>query len=161
MKLFEHSTAIISRCGLYRYSLTRTWDTGQTLAWVMLNPSTADADQDDATIRRCIAFSQSWGYGRLVVVNLFALRATDPKELKSAADPIGPGNDVHLMSTLHFADAILCAWGVGGELHGRGERIKERLRAAKLSACCLGLTRGGQPKHPLYVRAATLMSAFI
>src|SRR5262245_13227298 len=112
--LFQQSSAELSPCGRYRYALTRTWgDPKKVVCWVMLNPSTADADQDDPTIRRCLGFSRAWGAGGLVVVNLFALRATDPDQLRIAADPVGPDNDSHL-STAAFGRLVVAAWGARG-----------------------------------------------
>src|SRR5262245_19133112 len=99
--LFQTKEALISPCGLYRYWLTRTWDNSlRRVCWVMLNPSTADAEQDDPTIRRCVGFARSWGAGGIIVVNLFAFRASDPKALLRAADPVGPDNDGHILKSV-------------------------------------------------------------
>ncbi|MFD3920195.1 DUF1643 domain-containing protein [Streptomyces sp. NPDC058595] len=94
-------TALISDCGRYRYRLTRTWGPGPAAVMVMLNPSTADGTQDDPTVRRCVTFADAWGCGGLIVVNLYAWRATKRAELKLAPDPVGPDNDAHLRTARH------------------------------------------------------------
>lgn len=152
------SGAIISRCGRYRYRLWRMWGPGHSILWVMLNPSTADGLEDDATIRRCIAFSLAWGYQRLDVVNLFALRATSPKELKTARDPIGPCNNQVIRSMVQYGyqdlfppNRIVVAWGNRGELFNRDQEV---LALLPEKVACLGVTKIGQPKHPLYLSKA-------
>jgi len=119
----------------------------------MLNPSTADASQDDATIRRCIGFAKLWGFGTLIVGNLFALRSTDPKALYGHPDPVGPENDKHLVSISQSARKIICAWGTHGKLRDRGREVADRLEFFPLSA--LKVTADGHPGHPLYLAAST------
>jgi hypothetical protein len=103
--------AMLSDDGKYRFALTREWDADKpTLVFVMLNPSTADAYTDDATIRTCIALAKRWGYGGLCVVNLYALRATDPAALLAAADPVGKNNDIAISAAASGRDVIV-AWG--------------------------------------------------
>jgi hypothetical protein len=145
-------TAILSDCGTYRYELRRQWSEAPAIGWIMLNPSTADADVDDPTIRRCISFAQRWGYGGIVVRNLFALRATDPRELAKHPAPIGPANTHHLYHAV--SDALtVCAWGNGGRpLAGTAAQY---LAEAGVTLHHLGLTKVGQPKHPLYLKAST------
>ncbi len=105
-------SAIISECGEYRYSLSRIWDESlPAIAFLMLNPSTADGSQDDPTIRRCISYAKQWGYGVLHVVNLFAYRATDPQDLLEVLDPIGPENFYHISKTTASCQCIIFAWG--------------------------------------------------
>ena len=144
--------------GSYRYSLTRAWGTGPTLAWGMLNPSTADADEDDPSVRRCIGFSKSWGYGALILVNLFALKATNPKELRLVDDPIGPDNFLFLERAFRDHDMI-AAWGAHGAYLDQGQHWLDRIRIVQkggpFTAHCLGVTKGGQPKHPLYLPKTT------
>lgn len=140
--------------GLYRYRLWRAWGAGPTAAFVMLNPSAADAERDDPTIRRCMGLAQAWGYGRLEVVNLFAYRSPSPKALRRVSDPVGPDNDRHLRSVLADAPLVVVAWGNDGALLGRDRAALETLAAARLY--CLGVTLRGQPRHPLYVRGDTL-----
>jgi hypothetical protein len=147
--------ATCSRDGRFRYSLVRRWSPGPSVAWVMLNPSTADATRDDATIRRCIALSRSWGFAALEVVNLFALRSTDPRALADAADPVGPRNDRATRRALGRANAVVAAWGVPPRaLRGRAEAVRPLLPPG---TGCVGVTTGGQPRHPLYVRAGACL----
>lgn len=149
-------TADISNCGTYRYRLGRVWD-GQkpVCAFVMLNPSVADASIDDPTIRRVVDFAQRWRFGGVDVFNLFALRATDPGELLVHDDPVGPENDAWLERIA--SDTIVAAWGVHGTIKGRSFRVS-RMLDGRLS--CLGRTKGGHPRHPLYVRATTERSPY-
>ncbi len=137
--------------GAYRYRLGRVRDGGSgTVVFIMLNPSTADAEVNDPTIRRCIGFAWDWGHRALTVVNLFAYRATTPKELRRATDPIGPANDQHILAAVGAADAVVVAWGVHGALHGRGREVM-RLLSQGPQLTCLGVTKEGLPRHPLYM----------
>jgi hypothetical protein len=150
------SGAVISECGKYRYSLTREWDTtGTRVLFIMLNPSTADASLDDPTIRRCIGFSRSYGFGSLEVVNLFAYRATDPKDMATAkangVDIIGPENDRHITEAAGRASVIIAAWGADKLAPTRSVLIRRLVAPKGLSA--LGKSKGGAPKHPLYLPA--------
>jgi hypothetical protein len=140
-------SARISPDGLYRYELRRTWDkTLPILEWIMLNPSTADAYVDDNTIKRCIAFARAWGYGGIVVRNLFAWRATNPAELLSANDPFGPDNAEFLNKK--DAKTTVVAWGA----HPMANRIwRAQTSWGKRELWCLGVNANGSPKHPLYV----------
>lgn len=117
----------------------------------MLNPSTADASRDDPTIRRCVAFARAWGYGGVEVVNLFALRATHPFYLRASAEPVGPDNDRHILLAARRAEHTVLAWGIHGELGGRGADVLALL-SRRTRALCLGWTRQGHPRHPLYLR---------
>ena len=153
--------AWISEDGTYRYDLRRSWtqllDTTGTVCWVMLNPSTADAHTDDATIRRCIAFSKRSGFSGLVVVNLFAYRATDPKRLRLVTDPVGPDNDRVAGFWIRHLPCI-AAWGSWGAKHYVQPRVEWFLEQARFSpkpVQCLGITQEQQPRHPLYVAAQT------
>lgn len=149
----------ISACGRYRYWLTRRWGPGPELLWVMLNPSTADHRDDDPTIRRCIGFSRREGYGALRVVNLYAFRATAPSELVGAPDPIGPLGNRELLAALEEADVAVAAWGAfrgdGWRMaYTPGERARDVIESARILQVelrCLGLTRSGHPRHPLFV----------
>jgi len=151
-------SAVISPDGVYRYLLERRWGGGPAVAWIMLNPSTADADTDDQTLRRISVFSRGWGFGRLIVANLYALRATDPAQLWTAADPVGPDNDRHI------ADAVSCheviaAWGA----NAKPDRVAQVLALIGRQPGvghlhCLGVTKSGAPKHPLYVAGNTPMT---
>ncbi len=128
------------------------YDARKSVAFIMLNPSTATHEQLDPTIRRCIGFAQRWGYARMEIGNIFAFRATDPRDLRKAAAPIGPANDVHLNGILMQCDRVICAWGAHGEYQGRGEAVAKFLRSVS-PIHALKLTNGGHPGHPLYLRA--------
>lgn len=138
----------------YRYRLWRRWaDGGEVVAFVMLNPSTADARRDDPTIRRCGGFARAWGFAAMTVVNLFALRATDPARLRRARDPVGRDNDRHILAAAGGCDALVLAWGNAGALGGRDRAVLALLAGVRTD--CLGLTGAGQPRHPLYLPRAT------
>ncbi len=137
--------------GAYRYRLGRRRDAGAgSVTFIMLNPSTADAEVNDPTIRRCIGFAWDWGYRALTVVNLFAYRATTPKELRRARSPVGPANDEHLLAAADAAEAVVVAWGVHGALHERDREVTELL-SPRVELTCLGVTKAGLPRHPLYM----------
>lgn len=151
------SSAILSDDRHYRYVLYRRWqDHGNPAVFVMLNPSTADEFVDDPTIRRCIGFAQSWGCTSLVVVNLYAYRATKPTDLAKADDPVGPDNDQWLRREFGIAAALdaplVAAWGV----HGRGPRVAEVMALPGAERFqCFGTTKDGAPRHPLYLSSHT------
>lgn len=158
-------SATISSCGKYRYTLEREIDTltGKgTACFIMLNPSTADATKDDSTIRRCIGFARSWRCARLVVVNLFAYRATDPRELEAAnlfgMNIIGPENDKIILPIIADAQRVVAAWGANPLAVERSEALLYEFCATKFE--CLGLTKSGAPKHPLYVKADTKLAIY-
>ena len=146
------SDARFSACRRYRYALWRRWDDGETVLFVMLNPSRADARRDDPTIRRCIGFARSWGFGALAVGNLFALRTPSPRELARSNAPIGNANDRWLRRLQHDAALVLAAWGNHGRLLGRADAVRPTLSDPHT----LGLTRCGHPRHPLYVAGRTV-----
>jgi hypothetical protein len=152
-------SAELSPCGRYRYLLTRTLASGNgTCVFVMLNPSTADHTIDDQTIRQCIGFTAAWGCHRLVVVNLFAWRATLPRDMLTAIDPIGPAGDDWILRAARDADLIVCAWGEHGHHRGRGNAMRDLLRADGRTLHHLGLTKGHQqPRHPLYLARETAL----
>jgi hypothetical protein len=145
-------TAVFDASERYRYRLDRRWSQGSgRVVFVMLNPSTADAERDDPTIRRCMGFAADWGHRGLTVVNLFAWRATKPKELTLAEDPIGEDNDLHLRSAIQRSQRIVLAWGNHGRLNDRWRDVVALL-GRRRELFCLGKTKLGQPRHPLYVR---------
>jgi hypothetical protein len=155
----RESWATVSPCGTYRYALGRTWDPAPEGEWdgvrpvfsiIMLNPSTADHALDDPTIRRCIHFAKQEGCGALVVRNLFALRATDPRELLKAADPHGPLNEEVLDMTLAFASRV-AAWGALSSARLRKLAVYAVYRARQTHTLALGRTKRGDPRHPLYL----------
>lgn len=142
----------------YRYRLWRTWDpTAGRVAWVMLNPSTADEVELDPTLRRCRGFTACWGYGGFDVVNLFALRSTDPTALvdhqqRTGQSPVGERNDGAILRTCRAADLVIAAWGRWGSLFERGEDVGRMLLRNNLDVHILGRTAEGYPQHPLYLR---------
>lgn len=148
------ATATFSADRRHRYLLTRTWDDRAPIVnFVMLNPSTADAFVLDPTNRRCVGFAKSWGYGSMVTTNVFAWRSTDPMGLRAADDPVGPDNDRAILDAARRADLVIAAWGVHGELGGRGEFVRATLVGAGVPLHVLGCTKGGHPRHPLYLRS--------
>lgn len=154
-------TARVSACGRYRYRLTRYWGPGYFLPFVMLNPSVADADIDDPTIRRCIGFAKREGAGGIVVVNQFAFRSTSPDVLGATEDPFGPANDDALLEVAYEASAldmpIVCAWGAHG---GKSNRHITLLQRGDARLVCLGKTKDGHPRHPLYVKGDQPLETF-
>jgi hypothetical protein len=145
--------AHISTCGRYRYTLTRWWGDGPNAGFIMLNPSTADASLNDPTVRRCIGFAQREGCGGLSVLNLFALRATNPKELARHPNPIGPAWRIWFEATLTSIDGpLIVGWGAQKGIAGQVEMVRQLLNAAGKKALCLGKTVDGSPRHPLYVK---------
>jgi hypothetical protein len=147
------SGCVLSDDDRYRYVLWRTWDTKlPELAVCMLNPSTADHQTNDATIRTLLRLAGAWGYGGIRVVNLFALRATDPRQLRKADDPVGPDNDAAIAEVAANGATVLAAWGSQGSYLDRAARVLAGpLKHSLLK--CLGRTASGQPKHPLYSRS--------
>lgn len=143
--------ADISDCETYRYRLWRIWDDGKPIVvWIMLNPSTADATKDDPTIRQCMKFSDSWGYGGIMVVNLFAVRASDPRFIRSfEGDPVGPHNDEFIVDAIKAEPLSIAAWGNHGWIRGRDMKVLDLARGAGVSIYHLGLTKQDRPKHPL------------
>lgn len=146
-------SAAMSPDGVYRYTLGRKWadPVGGAVCWIMLNPSTADAEQDDPTIRRCMNFSESWGYDSLIVVNLFAFRATKPADMKAAADPIGPQNDDAIWLAAKSCAIAVAAWGEHGKHRNRAGAVRQLLIDHGVPLYYLDRSGSGQPKHPLYL----------
>ena len=137
----------------YRYRLTRVWDkTKPIVAFVMLNPSTANEEADDPTIRRCIAFARAWGYGGIHVVNLYALVSTDPEKLLSEPDSIGGVTDDYLEMAAFTTSKVIVAWGNHGADNQRRVDSVIKILTRFQDIYCLGKNQNGQPKHPLYVR---------
>jgi hypothetical protein len=151
-----NKSAILSACGAFRYELTREWDRDlPTIGFIMLNPSTADASNDDPTIKKCIKFAVRWGYGRLLVGNLYGYRATDPRALRSSVDPVGPENDVSLIRIITASEKIVCGWGVNAVDDWRGPAVKSLIKRFGLPPQALRITKDGHPGHPLYIRDDT------
>lgn len=148
----EVGPAILSEDRKYRYTLTRVWDVDKpTVAYIGLNPSTADEFTLDRTLRRCLDFANSWGYGRFIMLNLFAFRATDPLDMKAAFDPRGPENDRYIeMVTGNVATVVAC-WGAHGGWLGRDTEVRTMLKDEGVKLHYLKLTKHGYPNHPLYL----------
>ncbi|MES2616770.1 MAG: DUF1643 domain-containing protein [Bacteroidota bacterium] len=150
------SIATISACEKYRYTLSRIWDSNKPkVMFVMLNPSTADSDNDDPTIRRCIGFAKSWGYGGLVVCNLFAYRATNPKDLLKVENPVGDENLIYTKAIAEEVEVIVCAWG-NNYIVKKILKTKEGqalLEFASDKLHYLKLSKNKTPMHPLYLRS--------
>jgi hypothetical protein len=159
------SSATFSTDRVYRYALTRTWWPDRAdMTFIMLNPSTADAYQSDATVVRCANRARAAGYN-LLVLNLFALRATNPATLRGHRQPVGPDNDAFLAGLLDWSSTespgpVVAAWGIHGQLHGRDIAVVGMLDALGVRLECLGVTRNGAPRHPLYLRANTPLRPF-
>ena len=126
--------------------------------WIGLNPSTADENQLDPTLRRIAAFSRREGFGGFVMTNLFAFRATRPADMMAARDPVGPDNDRILARTARRCELVVAAWGAHGDFENRAERVRRLLRGARVVH--LGCTQGGHPRHPLYVRGTTPLTPY-
>lgn len=154
------STAEFSPCRRWRYSLFREFDGGSdSIAFIGLNPSTADEQKNDPTVSRCIRFAQQWGYGSMYMLNIFAWRDTDPRGMKAAEDPVGPGNDDELLTICGAVEAVVACWGVHGSHAERGAYVAGRLLSC-VPLQCFGVTKDGHPKHPLYLRADSTPISF-
>jgi len=153
--------AWLSDCGTYRYALYRRWSEGcnpdnyKVLTFIMLNPSTADGYKDDPTVRKCIGFAMKLGFDAIWVLNLYALRSTDPKGLWKHGDPVGPDNDEHLRTMIEKGDTVIAAWGA----HAKPERVAEVVKLLPKMQC-LGYTKGRQPRHPLMLAYTTPLIPF-
>lgn len=143
--------------GAYRYLLWRTWNERRPhLLWILLNPSTADGETDDQTLRRCIAFSQAWQYGGLEIVNLFAFRTSRPQDVRKIADPVGPDNDHYIAAAAARAVDIVVAWREGGAYQQRDRAVLALLaQCATPHLFCLGTVQSGRPRHPLRIAGCT------
>ncbi len=155
--IYTDKGALVSGNGKYRYNLWREWEQPNTAivkkSWcvfIMLNPSTADGQLDDPTIRKCVGFARLWKYQKLVVVNLFAGRATKPADLFKMDDPIGSHNSHHIRETLDDAGIVVCAWGIHGGFMAQDKAVMGLLDEAGVTPYALGLTKDGFPRHPLY-----------
>lgn len=148
-----HKSAIFSKCGNYRKSLTRRWDTLlPTVNFIMLNPSTADASKDDPTIRRCIGFAKSWGYGAIIVTNLFDYRATNSKELTVVKEPCSKSNVLTCMRWASNVDLVVCAWGSKGQYLQKNREMEKALRERHIEVHYIVFNPvTGYPAHPLYL----------
>ena len=155
------SGASFSGCRRWRYLLWRRWDDSRPVAnFLMLNPSTADEFQLDPSCTRARVYAERWGYGALIVTNLFGWRATDPKEMRAVRDPVGRGNDRAILRAARESQIVVCAWGNHGAHLGRSQDVLALLRSAGVPLHALRVNDCGEPAHPLYlparIRARTL-----
>lgn len=158
---YLENDAVISDCGKYRYLLRRTWDHAKPRALlIMLNPSTADAKLDDATIRSCVRLLSGNGYGSMEVVNVYGYRATNPDELAKQPDPVGPDNQRIAEAAINRCDVVICAWGAYLPARDRATPILNAVRGRRPAIYCFGKTKAGAPKHPLYIKSGTTLEVF-
>ena len=145
-------TATYSQDMLYRYRLSRVWNaTLLRCVFLMLNPSKATEKVLDPTVTRCMKYAQLWGFGACEVVNLFSYRATDPSELQKVEEPVGKGNDLAIISAAASSDLVIVPWGVHGAFKERERAVVSRLEKDGVELYCLGITKSGAPRHPLYL----------
>jgi hypothetical protein len=141
-----NKTAVLSHDNIYRYQLSRIWDEEKPkILFIMLNPSTADEFVEDPTIRRIVTYAKDWGYGGVYVGNLYAFRSTDPKGLKSIADPVGPENITHIQTLISVVDKVIYAWG-------NEEKEPDWLKKMVDTPYCIEISKKGISKHPLYLK---------
>jgi hypothetical protein len=154
---FIYKNATFSSCRTYRYSLSRIWDKKKKyVLFIGLNPSTADEEADDPTIRRCINYAKNWGYGGFIMVNLFAYRSTLPSKLKKVKYPVGKGNDKYIVTLSKKADITVAVWGNNGNLYSRDKQVLSLIP----SLMCLKINKSGQPAHPLYLNKGLKLTKF-
>ncbi len=154
MAISSDSGARFSPCRRWRYLLWRRWDPARPVAnFLMLNPSTADEFKLDPSCTRARVYAERWGYGALIVTNIFGWRATDPDEMKAVRDPVGRGNDRAILRAARESALVVCAWGNHGTHLGRSTYVREILAKAKIEARVLRMNAGGEPAHPLYLPA--------
>lgn len=152
--------ADISPDGMYRYRLWRLWGQGPLLGFIGLNPSTADAQIDDPTIRKCVGFARRAGFGGIEVCNLFAFRSRWPRALGEAADPVGPDNDSFLLAMAGRVAACVACWGNHGGLWGRDAVVEALLLSRRIQLKCLAVTAKGKPSHPLMLPYSARLTDF-
>ena len=151
------SSAQFSTCKNYRWRLTRHINySKKELIFIGLNPSLATKDHNDPTLKRLVGFSECWGYGSLVVINLFARISKSPKDLSFCEDPVGKKNDFVLNKWINYWSKndfceLWIGWGINGKLMNRNEKILQRIKKSSKVPYVIGLTKYGHPKHPLYI----------
>ncbi|EKC6206086.1 TPA: DUF1643 domain-containing protein [Escherichia coli] len=151
--------AIFSVCGKYRYAISRTWDAAKPYAlFIGLNPSYADAELDDPTLKRCISFAQSWGFGGVRIANLFAYVCTDRFEMMRFPEPVGADNDKYLAELIAGAGIVVAAWGNEGRHLKRSAVVRAFL---PVDTKCFKINATGEPMHPLYVHGDTKLIPFL
>ena len=153
--------AIFSACERYRYVLSRSWDNGRHCVFVGLNPSTASASCDDATTRKCLTLAKTWGFSGIRLVNLFARKSRYPQALATTHDPVGPDNDNWIKSAITDTDTVVAMWGNHGQrLYGQSLRRDLQVLALTSTWQCMGYTKFGAPRHPLYLASTTTLQPF-
>ena len=154
---FIYKNATFSSCRTYRYSLSRIWDKKKKyVLFIGLNPSTADEEADDPTVRRCVNYAKNWGYGGFMMVNLFAYRTTLSSNLTTVKYPVGIDNDKYIVTLSKKADINVAAWGNNGNLYSRDKQVLSLVP----SLMCLKINRSGQPAHPLYLKKGLKLTNF-
>ena len=154
--MIVESDATFDETRTYRYTLGRRWHPGKPIvAFLMLNPSTADENVLDPTLKRCMNFAGQWGYGGMEIANLFAYRSTNPQLLRHLDDPVGPENDRHILEVEQRCAMIVAGWGVHGTYRNRVNAVLT-LRQYPEKWFCLGTTKNGEPRHPLYLASTTM-----
>ena len=155
---YAKATAIFSDCGRYRYLLKRTWAEGPVCLYVGLNPSTATASSDDATVRKCMALARAWGFSGITLANLFAVRCRYPQILSTQQDPVGPQNDQFLIHAIKKAHTVVAMWGNQGlKSYGLPIRRDRHILSLRDDWQCVGITQQGAPRHPLYIAKSSLL----
>ncbi|HLX80276.1 MAG TPA: DUF1643 domain-containing protein [Burkholderiales bacterium] len=146
------SGATFSPCRRWRYLLWRRWNESRPVAnFLMLNPSTADEVKLDPTCARARGYAERWGYGALIVTNIFAFRNTNPSRMKAVKDPVGPGNDAAIVRAARDSALVVCAWGNHGAHMERSAAVRKLLGSEKIKLHTLRVNTGGEPAHPLYL----------
>jgi len=154
MAISSDSGARFSPCRRWRYLLWRRWDAALPVAnFLMLNPSTADEFKLDPSCTRARVYAERWGFGSVLITNIFAWRATDPEEMKVVRDPVGRGNDRAIVRAARESTLLVCAWGNHGAHLGRSTYVRKILQRAGIEAHVLRMNAGGEPAHPLYLPA--------
>lgn len=152
--------ASFSPCRKWRYSLWRIWEPSRPrVAFIGLNPSTADETEDDPTVRRCINYAKTWNFGGMYMFNIFGVRATDPRQMLADDEPVGPYNDDFIIDEISQCQRIVCCWGSHGSHMKRSDEVLEILKSKKLF--CFGLNNNGEPKHPLYLKKDLIPVPFV
>ena len=155
------STASFSDCGRYRYLLERRWTEGPICVFVGLNPSTANADSDDATVRKCAALARTWGFSGITMANLFAVRCRYPRILSTHQDPVGPENDRFLIPIIKQAHTVVAMWGNRGlKPYDTSTRRDQYILSLRDDWQCVGITKHGAPRHPLYIAKSSILMKF-
>ncbi len=153
--------AAFSSCRRWRYLLWRRWDDARPAAnFLMLNPSTADEHKLDPTCARARDYAERWGYGALIVTNVFAWRATDPADMMAARDPVGRGNDAAIARAAKASALVVCAWGNHGAYRDRSLKVRAILAGNGIRPHALRVNAGGEPAHPLYLPGSLRPSAW-